>query len=157
MSLLDKLPGISGVVKGALDPILENLDKYITSAEERGQLRKELYEAQAKLSLGVLQYETSLAEAQRDVVVAEAQGQSWIQRNWRPITMLVFVSIIAWNYILVPIFNIWFGLPILEIPAGMWTLLTVGLGGYVAGRSGEKIVATLTGKQLDFSKGKGGK
>jgi hypothetical protein len=29
---------------------------------------------------------------------------------------------------------------ILELPNGLWALLNVGVGGYVAGRSGEKIM-----------------
>ncbi|MCS7280543.1 MAG: hypothetical protein NZ583_02795 [Desulfobacterota bacterium] len=35
-----------------------------------------------------------------------------------------------------------FRLPSLEIPPDMWTLLEIGIGGYVVGRSAEKIVKT---------------
>jgi hypothetical protein len=36
-----------------------------------------------------------LREAQRDIIVAEAKGESWLQRNWRPMTMLFFTGLIG--------------------------------------------------------------
>jgi len=39
----------------------------------------------------------------------------------------------------VPIFS----LPAAVIPPDMWQLLKIGVGGYVLGRSGEKIVGVL--------------
>ena len=47
-----------------------------------------------------------------------------------------------------------------SVPDRLWTLLTVGIGGYVAGRSGEKIaksLATAKTNVLDFSRGRGGR
>jgi len=32
---------------------------------------------------------------------------------------------------------------VLELPGGLWALLTTGVGGYVVGRSGEKIVQSI--------------
>ena len=84
--------------------------------------------------------QSSLVDAQAKIIVAEAQGGSWIQRSWRPVTMLMFVAIIANNYILVP-YAVAFGanVPMLDIPPGMWSLLTVGIGGYIGGRTYEKV------------------
>ena len=93
-----------------------------------------------ELNLAAMSGEITKMEKQAAVIVAEAQGKSWIQNNWRPITMLTFVFILANNYILVP-YAVAFGLevPILEIPSGMWGLLTVGIGGYIGGRTLEKV------------------
>lgn len=90
----------------------------------------------------VLNIQAALVQAKASIIIAEAQGESWIQRSWRPLTMLTFVFIIANNYIIVP-YAVAFGLnvPMLEIPPGMWGLLTVGIGGYIGGRSFEKIQA----------------
>ena len=41
--------------------------------------------------------EQEVVRAQRDTIVAEANSQSFIARNWRPIMMLTFVFIIANN------------------------------------------------------------
>ena len=89
----------------------------------------------------VLGLQGGIIAAKQAIIVAEAQGGSWIQRTWRPITMLTFVFIIANNYIIVPSAQA-FGAPVptLAIPPGMWGLLTVVLGGYLGGRSAEKIV-----------------
>ena len=72
-------------------------------------------------------------ESAAKIVLAEAQG-SWIKGNWRPITMLVFVGLIVAH---------WFGLSpdnlseaqVLEL----YQLVQIGLGGYVLGRSAEKV------------------
>lgn len=88
----------------------------------------------------------ALMDAQKDVIIAESGG-GWLQRNWRPIMMMVFVYIIANNYILVPYAAaVGLTIPSLEIPAGMWNLLTVGLGGYVASRGFEKTAKIKRGE-----------
>ena len=85
--------------------------------------------------------EQEVVKAQRDTIVAEANSQSFIARNWRPIMMLTFVFIIANNYILFPYVQLFGGTALeLEIPDAMWGLLKIGVGGYVMGRSGEKMV-----------------
>ena len=60
--------------------------------------------------------EQEVVKAQRDVIVAEANSQSFIARNWRPIMMLTFVFIIANNYILFPYVQL-FGGTALELEA----------------------------------------
>ena len=85
--------------------------------------------------------EQEVVKAQRDIIVAAATSQSFIARNWRPIMMLTFVFIIANNYILFPYVQLFGGTALeLEIPEAMWGLLKIGVGGYVVGRSGEKMV-----------------
>ena len=87
--------------------------------------------------------ESKMMEAQAKTIVAEASSEHWLVSAWRPITMLVFVSIIANNYILVPYFNL-VGIPVvsLDIPPPMWDLLQLGIGGYIASRGAEKMVKT---------------
>lgn len=96
---------------------------------------------EAELTREMIEKATAFVAASRDVIVAEAQGESWLQRSWRPITMLVFVFIIFNNYVLAPYFAA-FGamVPTLDIPNGMWALLNVGIGGYIASRGVEKVV-----------------
>ena len=75
------------------------------------------------------------------VIQAEANSKHFLTAAWRPITMLTFVAIIANNYILYPYLSLFFeAAPILEIPPDMWDLLKIGLGGYVVGRTGEKMM-----------------
>lgn len=92
----------------------------------------------ADIQLAAMANEAEFTAAARDIVVAEAKG-GFIQRNWRPITMLSFTAILANNYIIAPYVQAFGGVSVvLEIPPGMWGLLTVGIGGYVGGRTVEK-------------------
>lgn len=131
------------------EPAVQLVDELHTSAEEKGQMKAALFTAQAGIITNVLDYEARIAESKRDIIMAEAQGESWIQRSWRPIIMLTFGSVVAWNFILAPIgtwVSLMFGgpaLPQLEMTAGFWTLLSTGIGGYIVSRGGEKIVKTL--------------
>lgn len=63
--------------------------------------------------------------------------------------MLVFVLIIFNNYIIFPYAMAfgWSTAPMLPIPPEMWTLLTVGLGGYIASRGGEKMMKSYKESQ----------
>ena len=123
----------------AISGLIPSIGRTIEKAVPDKDLARRLTHDIEVLVMGLQQ---AVIQAKQAIIVAEAQGQSWIQRNWRPITMLVFVFIIANNYIFVP-YAVAFGLavPMLEIPPGMWGLLTVGIGGYIGGRSYEKIKA----------------
>lgn len=88
-------------------------------------------------------------EAKSKVVVAEAKGESAVQRNWRPHLMYLFMFILAFNYIIAPIMGM-FGLTIetLPIPNDMWFLLTIGVGGYIGSRGFEKVARIKTNKDI---------
>lgn len=124
---------IGRLIERIIGPVSDLISEYIEDPDKRAEL-------EGKIRLALLHHEASLVSASRDVVVAEAQGESWWQRNWRPLTMMSFVAILANNYILVP-WLLAFGVDtvaVLEMPAEFFTLLTVGLGGYVVGRTMEK-------------------
>ena len=104
----------------------------------------------AKIKAGIAQsVEDNAAKldlAGTSIVKAETAGESWLQRNWRPILMLTIVSIIFNNYVLAPYLSLFTDkVAILDLPGGLWALLNVGVGGYVAGRSGEKIAKIVKG------------
>ncbi|MBA7621663.1 hypothetical protein ES703_29029 [subsurface metagenome] len=125
---------ISAVIK----PATELIDNLHTSDEEKLQLKNKLAEIQFRFQSNLLEYETKLMEHRADVVKAEAQGQSWLQRNWRPITMLTFLALVICDC---------FGLLTFRLSGEAWILLQIGLGGYVVGRSGEKIVSSLKNRK----------
>ena len=77
-------------------------------------------------------YETKLADAQANVIMSEANAESWIARSWRPITMLTFVGLIVYSQLTENV-----------IPDQLWTVVQIGLGGYVAGRSLEKTAGSV--------------
>ena len=78
-------------------------------------------------------------ESAAKIVLAEAQG-SWLQRNWRPLLMVTFAALVVAH---------WFGLTAPNIPESvqnsLLNIVMVGVGGYVVGRSGEKIADKFKG------------
>ncbi len=142
------LPAWVGTI---LKPLSDIFDDAHFSGEEKAAAKLAVLNVQVSLAEKALEYEARLVEAQSKVIVAEAQGESWLQRNWRPVTMLTFTFIVAWNFIIAP-FGTWLSgifdwpvTPPLPIPDGMWNLLLAGIGGYVAGRSLEKIADSVSG------------
>ena len=84
------------------------------------------------------EHEQAIVREQRKVVVAEAKGESWLQRNWRPATMVTFVALVV---------SYFYGFTAPNITDAMvgklLTIVQYGLTGYVAGRSGEKIARQM--------------
>ena len=118
-----------------LAPILEKtLDRVLPDTVQKDRVRAEL---QSALMANAAELERTAAA----VVMSEANGESWLQRNWRPLLMLLFGVIVANNFLVVPLF----GGPKAEIPPDMWDLLKLGIGGYVLGRSAEKGVKAWKG------------
>ena len=112
-----------------LKPIADLLDKLHLSGEEK------------------LQAMLKIAEMQRDVIVAEAKSEHWMTSIWRPVLMLTCVTILANNWIIAPYVSAIFGVDIaLPIPPEMWKLLYMGVGGYIGGRTVEKVVRNLKEK-----------
>ena len=117
-----------------LPSIFSIVDKLIPDKEAQAKAKLELLTLSQKGELKEL-------EAVVSIVNAEAKSEHWVVAAWRPITMLVFVAIIANNYLLYPYLSLfWSDAPLLTLPSDLWGLLKIGLGGYVVGRSGEKII-----------------
>lgn len=97
---------------------------------------------EAKLRLLELQQAGELKEleAKAQIVNTEAASTHWLAANWRPLTMLTFVALIVAR---------WFGWAAPELSEAeylkLWSIVELGLGGYVVGRSLEKLVPSIAG------------
>ena len=105
---------------------------------------------EAKLKLFEMQQAGQLKELDGaiQIITAEANG-SWLQRNWRPILMMIFASLIVAR---------WFGWTASNLQqeeyTQLWSILQLGIGGYVIGRSVEKTAASVVTAVIT-EKGKG--
>lgn len=124
--------GPLGFIGKILEPVTGLVDKLHTSDDERLEAKAVLLQLQTALMTQTLDYEKQLANAQRDIIVSEAQANSWLTRTWRPITMLTLVALVV-----VAQFTE------MEIPPDLWFVIKLGLGGYVGGRSVEKSVSSV--------------
>jgi hypothetical protein len=127
--ILDWFSG--GVIKQVGDVI----DNLFTSDEERANAKIKVLEV-------LKQQQLELQKLQTEIIVAEAKG-NWLQRSWRPILMLSFGFIVIYVKFVAPLFD----LKIPELENEFWDLLQLGIGGYVVGRSAEKIADKITIKK----------
>jgi hypothetical protein len=121
--------GILSFLGGAIKPLTQMVDELHTSDEERLTLKHAITTLHNSMAEKSLDYESKLVEARSSIIIAEAQSPIWITAAWRPITMLTFVGLIVWSQFSGA-----------EIPPDLWFVIKLGLGGYVGGRSAEKIV-----------------
>ena len=116
-----------------LPSIFSTIDKAVPDKDKAEELK-------AKVQLELMNNQAKELEGAAKIIVAEAQGHSWLQRNWRPMLMCMFGFIIANNFILYPYMSLFTDkVVMLDTPKDLWDLIKIGLGGYVLGRSGEKI------------------
>ena len=106
-------------------------------------------QAQTEIIKAISANQGQLLDAAKAVIVAEAQSESVLARNWRPVLMYLIMGLIAWIAVIAPIFGLTdVTLKALQgVPADLWNLQMIGLGGYVVGRSGEKIAEAIAGKK----------
>ena len=117
---------------GLVKDLLGGLDKLFTSKEEK-------IKAENVIKQILIEKQLELQKMQTEIIVTEAKG-NWLQRSWRPILMLAFGFIVIYVKFIAPLFD----LKIPELENEFWNLLQLGIGGYVIGRSAEKISKNVT-------------
>jgi hypothetical protein len=144
--MFDKLLGIKDVIGDVIKPVTDLVDNLHTSEEEKMMVKERIDKIKNELTFRLIDTYNKEIEAKKDIIVAEAKG-SWLQSNWRPVLMLTIVAIVANNYIVYPYLSMFTDKAIvLELPDKLWNLMLVGVGGYIAGRTGEKITDTIKGR-----------
>lgn len=122
------------LVGSIFKPAAELIDNLHTSDEERLKIKQAMFELQVDAFNKAEEYEGALLDAKKTIITAEASSGSWIASNWRPITMLTFLVLVVGDSM---------GLLATPLADEAWTLLQLGLGGYVVGRSAEKVTNIL--------------
>jgi hypothetical protein len=132
---------VSALVKGPLSTIL---DRHISDLELRRRLGAEL---ERELVAG-LATETEQAAS---VIIAETRSEGWLSRNWRPLLMLCLLGLLLVVGLLIPFAEFLAGRPIAYQPRWQalapefWNFLSIGMGGYIGGRSLEKVAREVFG------------
>lgn len=113
-----------------------------------GRVAEEFFENKQKAGEFVVEFQKAVLglaatndQVRGAIITAEAQGESWLQRNWRPTLMLAITSIVVNNHLLAPYVMLMFDVSIVvDLPERLWDLMVIGVGGYIGGRSVEKTV-----------------
>lgn len=134
------------------------IDKFVADKDAKLAYKKQLEELEYRAQNDAIRLQNaresrdaggilSAIEAQRAVITAEAQSDHWLAAIWRPTLMGIFVAIIGNNYLLAPyadaLFNVHLAIP---LPPEAWDTIQIGLGGYIGGRSLEKIAKIMRRK-----------
>ena len=119
--------GVLGAVAPLVKTLFKTIDKTIDNKADAEKIKQSI---QQQLLSGQLKE----LEAQASIIIAESKG-SFLQRNWRPLLMLIFAGLIVAH---------WFGFTAPNIPESvqnsLLNIVLVGCSGYILGRSGEKIM-----------------
>ncbi len=115
-----------------IGPVSNLIGKVVDKvAPDAGMAEKLKFE----ITKGLIEADDQALKQQAAVIMAEANGESWLQRSWRPMVMLTFTALIVMH---------WLGYTAPNLPEKQVELLLeivkVGLGGYVIGRSAEKVM-----------------
>tara|TARA_R110000782_G_scaffold148512_1_gene241237 strand:- start:62 stop:454 length:393 start_codon:yes stop_codon:yes gene_type:complete len=101
-------------------------------------------DAENKVRLALLENAKQIEASASSIVLAEAKSESWIASSWRPILMMNITAIVSVNFLIFPLIEVFTGTKLsILLPPELWTLLTVGVGGYTIGRSAEKVARNL--------------
>lgn len=115
----------------ALDPISAVLETGTTIINKIWPDASEV--EKAKLS----QFMTEFT-ARANIVQTEAASNHWLAANWRPLLMLTFGWLIV---------SRWYGWAAPNLSEAeylkLWDIVELGLGGYVVGRSAEKVLPSI--------------
>ena len=133
--------GWFSLISNLFVPAAKLIDNLHTSKEEKMEAKQAMFDLQVQAFIEAEKYENKLLDAKSAIIVAEAQSQSWLARNWRPMTMIVFLVLVLGDA---------FGLLPMPLAPEAWLLLQLGLGGYVAGRSIEKSSKILKARDHNF-------
>ena len=94
--------------------------------------------AEAEAMRQLLAHQSEIESAAAKIIQTEAASTHWLAANWRPLTMLVFVGLIVAR---------WFGWAAPGLQEAeylkLWSIVEFGLGGYVVGRSVEKVAPAI--------------
>ncbi len=138
--------GLLGPLLGLIEgPVFSIIDKLIPDPSLKAKLKAEI---QAK----TIAHQNQVTQAQREILMQEISRGSLLTRSWRPVLMYLIILFLLVYGLLLPIVDLFTIEPVIfnprwrDIPDGLWNLLGLGVGGYIGGRSLEKIAVSVAGK-----------
>lgn len=122
----------------AIDPLTGVLNLGTTLIERWFPSQEAKDRAKLELLTLVQSGELTKFTAAAQIVNTEAASSHWLAANWRPLLMITFGALIVAR---------WFGWTAPNLSEAeylkLWSIIELGIGGYVIGRSAEKVVPAL--------------
>lgn len=123
-----------------VDSILNIVGKFIPDQAQRDQIKAD-----------ITAETTKQMKMQSDLIQIEMNSGSWLTRNWRPLFMVLCCTMMGVHWLMYDVLvylrtaldlNVW--LP--QDPGlseELWITIRIGLGGYIGGRTAEKIAKII--------------
>jgi Holin of 3TMs, for gene-transfer release len=130
---------VTGLMNG---PINKALDAFVKDQELKRKLESEL---QGKLA----EHLGKSAELEQAIVLAEIKSEHWLTRSWRPILMLTLLAFVVFVGLVIPLLDAIMGHAVMfnprwnALPPQFWDFLSIGIGGYIGGRTLEKLAGQV--------------
>lgn len=119
-------------VLAAIIPIVGDVVNSIFPDKETQQ------KAQAELTKKLIEKQGDIEQSAAKIITTEAASKHWLAANWRPLLMVTFGGLIVAR---------WFGLTAPNLSEAeylaLWDIVELGIGGYIIGRSGEKVIPKI--------------
>ena len=106
------------------------IGKFVTDPKDKVALAEQVASQQATLEQAAL-------DASKSTILAEEQGDSWLQKSWRPVVALGMFAVIMYAGVFVSLFH----LPQINmtgVPPELWSTFKLCLGGYMGLRTLDK-------------------
>ena len=87
-----------GILAALIPEIMKIAGKFFDTAEKKAEFEQ-------TLQMALVNKDSETFKTMASVITSEIQGESWLQRNWRPLLMMVCIVIITNNLLLVPYFQ----------------------------------------------------
>lgn len=123
-----------GILDTILGPITQIINKVVPDKAAQQAAQSALQELKESDEAKQIEDQLQLQLAAMANIQAEAKGESWLQRNWRPLMALFFGGLVG---------SYWFGYTAPNLSADsvhdLFSLVQMMIGGYTIGRSVEKV------------------
>ena len=129
-------------ILGALVPVISDvLRRVIPDANEAAKV-------QAELTKALIENQGALNTAMADVMKSDAQSEGFLTRNARPAAVIWGLAMVTWVGVVAPMLGIQRETiaALNQVPADLWNLITVGIGGYMLAKTADSAVKVFAGK-----------
>lgn len=138
MAVVDTITNVLG--GSVLDGVAKIISLFKVPPEVALQHQEELEKIQADMKNKIMDAVTAEIQTGGQIIQAEANSQSWLPRNVRPLLLLLWGLAITFNAVTPIIARFWLpGLAPFQMDPWVYKLTAIGFTGYVTARTWEKV------------------
>lgn len=140
------------IVSPLVSSVSKIIDQFHMSPEEKAQAQLAIQQAAQQAQQQAADYDVKLNDIAGQNIRADAQSEDKFTQRARPWFMYIIEWVLAFNYIVIPGYQMVTGKPLapVTLPADLLTLFGVCVTGYVFNRTAEKISSMPGDSQVNM-------